>query len=139
MMLTIYLFFLHFLADFVFQSREMAEKKSSDFKYLFNHVLIQITVMFFGLMLVPSLSYGKMYQIAFFNAMIHGLIDWNIWKLYKFVVKYRLDRHYEDDEEAKAFAAANWEYWKDKDFYITIGFDQFLHFTTILVVIWMVL
>lgn len=137
MILTIYMFFLHFLADFILQSREMGKNKSNNFNYLVGHVLIQVVVFFVGLSFL--LSYPKAYQIACLNGFIHGIIDWYIWRGYKWTVKRKLDKHYEDDQVAKAYAAANWEYWNDKTFYTFIGLDQMLHFTTIVLVIWFTL
>lgn len=137
MWLTIFMFFLHFIADFPLQSREMGKKKSKEWRWLFLHTMIQLVVMFTGLLLF--LSPAKAYQIACLNAVIHAFIDWNIWKLYALRVQSKLNNHYQDDEDAKAHAAQNWEYWNDHDFYTTIGFDQFLHASTIVLVIWMVL
>ena len=113
----IYLMFLHFVADFLLQSRTMATNKSSSLKYLVQHVLIQFTVFTIGVFWLPP-----MYALA--NACIHGLIDWHIWRLYKFSVYLR-------DQEA---TTATWKYYEDHLFYTTIGLDQMLHVITILVV-----
>lgn len=137
MFLFVYVFFLHFLADFVFQSREMGEKKSTNFNYLMVHVAIQLVTVFLGLMQVVDPV--KAYQIASVNAFIHGLIDLFIWRLYKYDVARRLKNHYQDNEEGMEFASIHWEYWKDKAFYTTIGFDQFLHYSTIVLVCWLFL
>lgn len=136
MWLYIYMFFLHFLADFILQSREMGQKKSSEIHYLLGHVAIQWGVFFIGLMQVmdPFVSY----QIACVKAGIHGLIDWYIWRIYKYRVHMRLKAMF-PDEERYQFQADNFEYWKDKGFYSTIGFDQFLHHATIVFVTWMIL
>lgn len=145
MWLTIYMFFLHFVADFLLQSREMGKQKSENFRYLFIHVGIQMIVMFAGLLYL--LDPLKAYQIACINALVHGIIDWNIWRLYKYTV-YRKMRSYvwykfgycadKDDHNAKEFFS-HYQYWEDHWFYLTIGLDQFLHFSTIVLVIWMVL
>jgi hypothetical protein len=78
------------------------------------------------------------YQVASFNASIHGLIDAYIWNLYKWQVMKRLKALGLDDERLE-FEKNNFEYWKDKGFYTTIGLDQFLHHATIVLVVWMVL
>lgn len=137
MLIFIYMFFLHFVADFFFQSREMGQKKSSELLWLLVHILIQFFVFFIGLLYV--LTPLAAYQIACANACLHGIVDWYIWKLYKWNVGIRLKRQFKDDEEAIQFHVDHWEYWKDKAFYTTIGFDQFLHMSTIVLVVWMML
>lgn len=128
---------LHFVADFLLQSREMGKKKSSEPYWLALHLSIQF--------LVFSLVSWK---FALANAAIHGVIDWNIWNVYKYTVKYRLlkkkreDVEYASpaewdaamagtDDEYVAIAGRNWKYWEDHVFYSTIGFDQLLHGITI--------
>lgn len=99
----------HFVGDWVFQSRRIAQEKSSYINTLLYHLCI-VTVA----LSVPFLiftSKNTIYLIV--NALLHGLIDWNIWKWYKRRVP------------------ANFQYWKDKTFYNTIALDQFLHLTTI--------
>lgn len=136
MWLYLYMFFLHFLADFVLQSREMGQKKSTEIPFLIGHVAIQWGVMLMGLLQVMDPIAA--YQIACLNAGIHGLIDWYIWKLYKYRVHMRLKEMF-PDEETFQFQADHFEYWKDKGFYSTIGFDQFLHHATIVFVTWIIL
>jgi len=104
-------FFIHFIADFILQSREMGEKKSSSFKWLSKHI---------GIIFICFLPFGI--EFALCNAFIHMLIDACIWNIYKITVYIR-------DKKA---TKENWEYWKDGWFYDTIGFDQFLHGATII-------
>lgn len=124
----IYLFFLHFLADFVLQPREMGRKKSEQVKYLAHHLLIQWVVFFFGLMLIMPDHFAL---FALVNTLVHGLIDWNIWNLYKISVWKR--RRSEIELIGREEFKKTWKYWEDHWFYLTIGFDQFLHATTIVV------
>ena len=143
-MIIIYLLFLHFIADFILQSREMGKKKSESFEWLARHLAIQLTVFFFGLGMSTDAFY-----FAGANAIIHGVIDWNIWKLYKYSAHYRIVKYLKsltvygnDPEDSPAYKAAydnwvkKWEYWNDHWFYTTIGFDQLLHAST-LVLLWM--
>lgn len=102
---------IHFLADFLLQSREMGEKKSSSIEWLGKHVLI---------VLICFLPFGI--EFAVLNAGIHAIIDGSIWNIYKISVYNRFP---EADE--------NYEYWKDSWFYTTIGLDQLLHVLTILI------
>jgi uncharacterized protein DUF3307 len=118
--ILIWIFFLHFIADFLLQSREMAKNKSENLNYLMKHLFIQFIVIFIGL-LMCSFDPAKCALFSGINAVIHGIIDWNIWRTYKRMVlithKSRLE---------------NFKYWEDPLFYMIIGFDQTLHMSTLL-------
>ena len=133
----------HVIADFLLQSREMGKNKSQDIGVLCQHLGIQFAVFFIGC--IPLMGADAALIFAFVNACIHGVIDWNIWKLYKFyayicIKKIVAKKHGwwsqppEEDPNIKE-EIANWKYWEDKGFYDTIGVDQFLHGAT-LVVLW---
>lgn len=64
-------------------------------------------------------------MFALANAAIHGVIDWNIWRLYKLSVIKRFPGLKEGDE---------YKYWEDHWFYSTIGLDQLLHILTIITI-----
>lgn len=114
----------HFIADFICQSREMGKKKSYEVKWLAAHLLIQFV--FFCI-------FG--WKFALINAVIHGVIDWNIWRLYKLSVGIWMKNNPEH-EATKAYATTGvWKFWEDHLFFTTIGFDQMLHMIT-LVVLW---
>lgn len=154
-MLLVYLFILHFIADFLLQSREMGQKKSSEPRWLFKHLGIQFGIFFVGLlpmllylmynpelMIIQSYKYAllgtaifKALAFCFWNTVAHGIIDWNIWRLYKLSVKYRLGRWPETNPKVKRWLDTGvWEYWEDHIFYTTIGFDQMLHMSTLVLV-----
>ncbi len=135
------LFVLHFLADFILQSREMGKKKSVEFLWLLKHLFIQYAVFRIGLSFM-GMEDSRLF--ALFNALIHGVIDWNIWKLYKLSVHYRITRRLKglgvygtNPKESLAYkityekSCEQWEYWEDHLFYTTIGFDQMLHAITL--------
>lgn len=117
------LLFLHFVADFIFQSREMGKRKSIEFKWLLYHLTIQFLVF------LPFTNW----KFALFNIIAHGIIDWNIWGLYKTFVHCRIQRNPQhillsDDTES---GTLGWNFWEDHWFFVTIGLDQFLHISTI--------
>lgn len=125
-------FSLHFVADFLMQSREMGQKKSSEVKWLLKHLGIQFGVFFVGLTLFvgPTLALGY----AVLNALIHGLIDWHIWRLYKAWTHYRLNKGIGTPKEIKEWQDnEEFHYWDDHWFYTTIGLDQFLHGVTLII------
>lgn len=130
------LLLLHFIADFVLQPREMGKKKSQDVKWLLGHLAIQFAIF------APFTSI----LFALANCAVHGLIDWYIWRGYKWSVAFRnpvpwhLRVEVEPEPTHQEFEAtwwlgvkASWKYWEDHLFYTTIGFDQLLHGLTLVV------
>lgn len=107
---------VHIIFDFVLQSRTIATNKSSSLRYLAPHLFI----LSIGLTIYASLSgrYTDSQGISFvyLNIILHGIIDWNIWRLYKFIV---LKRFKNVDKDFK--------YYEDGLFYDFIAFDQGLH------------
>jgi Protein of unknown function (DUF3307) len=117
----------HFVADFVLQSREMGKNKSSNFNYLFIHLFIQ---MISFLIVVAFINADVAVEFAISNAAIHGVIDWNIWRLYK-AYAYKRIKQNPQHPLLTGNPAEPWKYWEDHMFYTTIGFDQLLHGLTI--------
>jgi hypothetical protein len=128
----------HFIADFVLQSREMGKNKSSNFSVLCQHITIQFYVILFGLAVVPGLSLEQAFLVALFNALVHGLIDWNIWRGYKQCVYFRIKKNNSHPLIIRSALADvddtknGWMYWEDHYFYLTIGLDQLLHGLTLI-------
>lgn len=138
-MIVAVLLVTHFVADFLLQSRDMGKKKSSEPKYLIAHLAIQYAA--FTLVLAPLYSFHVAVLFSLSNAAIHGVIDWNLWRLYKASAYARIlkivakkygmwSQPPENDPNVKAEIAA-WQYWEDHWFYTTIGFDQLLHGLTL--------
>lgn len=135
----------HFIADFLLQSREMGKKKSSDKKILAAHIAIQVAVV--GVLMLLVTTPLKALAIALLNGAIHGVVDWNIWNLYKMHAYKRILKNatqaiplwneYSDKVKADIItkSISEWQYWEDHWFYTTIGFDQLLHTLTLVVVI----
>lgn len=112
----ILLLLTHGIFDFLLQDRETAKNKSSSFRFLFPHLfLIYIGLSLYGVFSGCYTSKQSFY-FALFNTILHGLIDWNIWKVYKFSVLKRFPS-----------AERDFEYWEDSWFYNTIMVDQLLH------------
>lgn len=120
--MLIYIFFLHFIADFILQPREMAKNKSTNFSLLLQHVLIQFAVLYIGIFFHHSALLA--FKIALLNAIIHGIIDRYIWRLYKWTIT------------ARAQPIPSWKYYEDSWFYTFIGLDQFLHISTLTILWW---
>jgi hypothetical protein len=131
---------LHFVADFLLQSREMGKKKSSEFIWLAKHIGIQFSIIALGMSFMLGFKMALIFSLL--NALIHGLIDWNIWGLYKLSAYKRIMQEAKQfkisEQERQAWVAEsgrNWQYWEDHWFYATIGFDQLLHSLTIVLLL----
>lgn len=133
----------HLISDAFLQSREEAKGKSEDKKILFKHVSTNYVVTFVFLTVTFSiLTYGfglgilfsilRAGIISFWNAAIHALIDWNIWRLYKKSVEERIKKQQEHCNKYE-ITALPFKYWEDPWFFHTIMIDQFLHYLTVLV------
>ncbi len=124
------MFTCHFIADFLLQSREMGKTKSTKFKVLLAHIGIQYSILFIGLIFFIGPEFA--FKISGLNALVHGVIDWYIWRGYKWSVYSRIKQNpnhkltwLQDGEEG-------WVYWEDHYFYVTIGLDQLLHGLTLI-------
>jgi hypothetical protein len=144
-------FTLHFIADFILQPRTMGKKKSESLKWLAGHLAIQLVVMAVGLSYLVDAKTAL--AIAGINAVVHGVVDWYIWRGYKWLVLKRIQAQAKKTIEYRtkqqpSFAqadfliqeelkhqSAHWRYWEDHWFYVTIGFDQLLHGLTLIAVI----
>lgn len=123
---------LHFVADFLLQSREMGKNKSSKPIVLLQHLSIQFVVF----SLVLGVIYGPIQATGFalVNAMIHGVIDWNIWRGYKWFAAKRIYVDSEGVSHHSLIRGGEWCFWEDHWFYVTIGLDQLLHGLTLIYV-----
>lgn len=107
-----FLVIVHYIADFIFQTREMGTKKSSSIKWLSLHVLVYITVFVtFTLIFVDSnISFSEQYLKWFIvNGILHWITDFFSSKLSSYFYKNK----------------------KEKLFWSTIGFDQLIHILTL--------
>jgi len=105
--LLLWIMFFHWIADFVAQSDWMAKNKSKSVWPLFCHCAVYGIVMFLGLLLVGvGLSLIPVFLWVVFNAAAHFLID-------------------------GVTSRVNSWLWEKKDvhnFFVSIGFDQYIHF-----------
>jgi hypothetical protein len=110
------LMIFHGVFDWLFQDRETAKKKSSNFKYLVAHLFILYTGILVWACVFGGLGLHDTFLFAVSNVILHGIIDWNLWKLYKLSVLKRFKE-----------ADGQFAYWEDSWFYNFIMVDQLLH------------
>lgn len=114
--LVLWILFWHWVADFVCQSDRMAQNKSKSWKVLLEHVFVYSTALTTGLCLVYRGEYGigfSSLNISFFyciNAAGHFVTD---------AITSRITR--------RLYEAKQMHY-----FFVVIGIDQFIHYTTLL-------
>jgi membrane-bound metal-dependent hydrolase YbcI (DUF457 family) len=99
---------IHWVADFIFQTEEMATNKSKSNYWLTKHVK---TYMFVLLPITLLIIYfgGTIYG-AFFWLIINGSLHW--------CTDYITSR-----KTSKLYAAGDYH-----NFFVVIGFDQFIHY-----------
>lgn len=119
---------LHFIADFILQSNEMAIKKSQEPLVLLKHCGIHLGVFFIGFVLLHG--FIGAFLIALANATFHAVIDWNIWRTYK---KWAAKTNPNIKSAADVMNDEKARHW----FFVTIGFDQLLHGLSIILAIFL--
>lgn len=82
-----YVFFLHFLADWALQSKYMSRNKSIKANVLLGHTSIHFIVFTIGMLLLMPFKSALIFSLA--NAVIHAIIDWYLWRVYKVSVFLR--------------------------------------------------
>ena len=102
--LPVFILFLHWLADFVFQSSKMTENKSVSRKWLLAHVGTYGLIFFFGLYFFVSFKF-LLYYVGI-NMLLHYIID----------------------AETSKITRKFWNQGKVHEFFVMIGWDQFLHY-----------
>jgi len=147
----------HYVFDYLCQSREIAENKSTNYEALQDHVTTYIVGMSITAAIVFSFTWGSLTGIlggicfAVFVGLIHGAQDWYIWRGYRYIVKERIIKFaldqvgkeyntvhsikYVIENKLKVFKDDK-EYAEDKVFYDFIGLDALLHTITIVLFYW---
>lgn len=112
-MLTLaYLFLLHWIGDFVFQTRWMATNKSENMLALTAHVGVYVLVFFLGMSYIEGLRSHEelIVGFCFVNFVLHWLTD---------LATSQITKYFKEQSNDHAFFA-------------TIGFDQLIHQFTIM-------
>lgn len=108
-LITIAILLTHFIADFVCQTDQMAINKSKSNKWLTIHVATYlIPFMVLPFFIFDNLIIGICW--VYFNCAVHWIQDYYTSRLNAKL--YNLSRHW---------------------FFVAIGFDQFIHYTVLLI------
>lgn len=110
---------VHYIADFIFQTDEMAINKSKSNLYLFRHVFIYTLVWLTGTIL---------FCIPQMNNFTTEL--WSIYVL-KFVIIFPLITficHFITDYYTSRWSSYLYQKGERHNFFLVIGFDQILHY-----------
>jgi len=98
-----YILFVHWISDFVFQSRWMAEGKSSKWIPLVFHIAVY--GFFLTVLLLPFYQYSSVLTFGIINTLAHLLVD----------------------SITAPISAKFYKMGNIHAFFCTVGFDQFLH------------
>lgn len=121
---------LHYVADFLLQTRKMGQNKSKSLMWLSIHVGVYlIALLSFGLLFGhyvvqdPNDMY-PIFEYCLLNATLHWLTDFGTSKLSGyFYMKYVAYKQKDEDAIADRY---QYKFWA------TIGFDQLVHGVTLL-------
>lgn len=116
-LIVLYFLFVHWLADFVLQTEHMALRKSTSNYYLGMHVVVYTVTTIIAWWLIFLIIGVQVTSLKYFEAgtaifVMHFLTD--------YITSRITGRYY----KAK----------KSHEFFVTIGFDQWLHYVQIFIV-----
>lgn len=106
--LVLAILFNHWVADFICQTDEMAQNKSKSNKWLTIHVLAYSAVIFFFFVFITEPWLALVYALG--NGILHWCTDY----------------------VTSRFNAKMWAEKKVHWFFVGVGFDQFIHYTCLL-------
>lgn len=134
----IFILITHFIGDFVFQTRWMARNKSSSIYALFLHVFTySVTLAIPFIWMFDNMD--MWFFFIFINFFLHGVTDFCTSRLTR---KYYLEMKASEEKlkyplEYHSYAVQDMMI-SEKNFYMTLGFDQLIHMLTlVLTYYWM--
>lgn len=120
------LLFVHFVADFVFQTDKMATNKSTSNEALISHIFVYSACLFYGVGILSGFLPGlPLHSLT----MPWPFLGW---------VGLNAVAHFATDYITSRMTSKFWKAGKRHEFFVTIGFDQFLH-AAVLVLSWVFL
>lgn len=108
--LFIYVLLLHWLGDFILQTRYIADNKSKNWEVLVLHVFIYSCILFTGMLCTAQYTINDLCRFTIINFIAHLGVDAITSRCTKLVIENK-NVHL---------------------FFVIVGFDQFLHTITLL-------
>ena len=103
--------FIHWVADFIFQTDEMARNKSTSNAWLFKHAIAYTGGLMLCWLLIATVSFSSLFHWIWINGATHFCVD--------YVTSRVSSRYYQKGNIHR--------------FFIVVGFDQFVHAATLLI------
>lgn len=119
--LVIWLWFVHWVADFILQTSEQAAGKSTSNVWLTKHVVTYTAVIALGVMLYDVVTPVPNRPLAGVFVYLNGALHWTT------------------DYFTSRYNARMWKEGRVHDFFVGVGFDQFIHLTTLVLTAWWLL
>jgi hypothetical protein len=113
--ILLWILFTHFIADFVCQTHEMSINKSKSNYWLNYHVLVYSCITF-GAWIIPY--------------TLFGMNDFNLTIMLLFPITFVT--HWITDYFTSRWTSRLWAKKDVHNFFVVIGLDQFIHYTTLL-------
>jgi hypothetical protein len=128
--LILQILFIHWISDFVFQSGWMATNKSKNWLALGSHVLVYTASM--GVLLIfSSIIVASVGSIPGGAIMVITPLAFMMWIALNGVL------HFITDAVTSRITAKLWKKNDMHNFFVVVGFDQFIHYTCLIVTLLM--
>ena len=137
--LACWLLFLHWVGDYVLQSNDLALRKADDAIALIHHVVIVALALFVGVLplgVMGLVGWNLLVQFVGVNYVAHLVTDYLTSKVNKwlwFVDTEPRGRNIPTGDYASFPFYAKFDMEKRHWFFVSLGFDQFLHQLVLLV------
>ena len=114
---------IHWFADFVLQTDKQAKGKSKNWKDLLSHTSIY-SLIWFGVFFIYSMIY---------NDVLDSNIQLNLIFLFPLItfITHTITDYITSRENSKL-----WEQGKVHNFFVSVGFDQYLHYIQLFLTYW---
>lgn len=106
----------HWIADFVLQSNSMASGKSKNSFILMDHCGLYSLIMTIWFVFFVSYNTSDWLGFTFLTFSIHFMVDFITSRINSFL----------------------WNEKRTHDFFVSVGFDQFIHFSTLILSVWLI-
>lgn len=114
---------VHFVSDFILQTQDQATNKSTSNKYLATHV--------FNYTLLTTICWIFLFNCVIAIPFISNIPSGKINAIEVFIITFIF--HFVTDYITSRFTKKLWAQERTHDFFVLIGFDQFLHYAQLFI------